>query len=265
MLSIPSCPYTLICEQNLHPSLSNRFLCRWASKIAISFPQTKDFFPLKVRNKLCFTGNPLRSQIFKLNREEALIKLSLDKHRFTLLFTGGSQGAHSLNLSAIEAIKLLEKEGFSDKIQTIFITGRNDLKWVKESLKTVRIKSLILSYLNQMEYAYNASDLIICRSGATTISEITALGLPAILIPYSYATEEHQLKNAKVLQKKGAAFIITEEELNGEELKENILKLINDKNLLKEMRKRSKTLGKPEATEKVVKIIYNLAERKRQD
>ncbi|MCD6471864.1 undecaprenyldiphospho-muramoylpentapeptide beta-N-acetylglucosaminyltransferase [Candidatus Aerophobetes bacterium] len=253
---------TLICEQNLHPSLSNRFLCRWASKIAISFPQTKDFFPLKVRNKLYFTGNPLRSQIFKLKREDALIKLGLDKDKFTLLFTGGSQGAHSLNLSAIEAIKLLEKkEGSDKKIQVIFITGKNDFKWVEESLKTVKIKSLILSYLNQMEYAYNASDLIICRSGATTISEITALGLPAILIPYPYATEEHQLKNAEVLQKNGAALIITEKELRGEGLKENILKLINDRNLLKEMGKKGKALGKPEATEEIVKIIYSLAKK----
>jgi len=255
---------TLICEQNLHPSLSNRFLCRWASKIAISFPQTKDFFPLKVRNKLYFTGNPLRSQIFKLKREDALIKLGLDKDKFTLLFTGGSQGAHSLNLSAIEAIKLLEKKGGSDKkIQVIFITGKNDFKWVEESLKTVKIKSLILSYLNQMEYAYNAADLIICRSGATTISEITALGLPAILIPYPYATEEHQLKNAEVLQKNGAALIITEEELRGEGLKESILKLINDRNLLKEMGKKGKALGKPEATEEIVKIIYSLAKKQK--
>jgi len=253
---------TLICEQNVHPSLSNRFLCRWVSKIAISFPQTKDFFPLKVRDKIHFTGNPLRSQIFKVKREEALKKLGLDKDKFTLLFAGGSQGAHTLNLSAIEAIKLLEKEGFSDKIQIIFITGKNDLKWVEESSKTIKTKSLILSYLNQMEYAYNASDLIICRSGATTISEITVLGLPAILIPYPCATEEHQLKNAKVLQKRGAASIITEEEISGEKLKENILKLINDRNLLKEMGRESKVLGKPEATGEVVKIIYSLAETK---
>jgi len=255
---------TLICEQNVHPSLSNRFLCRWVSKIAISFPRTKDFFPLKVRDKIYFTGNPLRSQIFKVNKEDALKKLGLDKGKLTLLFTGGSQGAHTLNLSAIEAIKLLKKEGFSDKIQIILITGKNDLKWVKESLKSIKIRSLTLSYLNQMEYAYKVSDLIICRSGATTISEITALGLPAILIPYPYATEEHQLKNAKVLQKKGAASIITEEELSGEELKENILKLINDRDLLKEMRKKSKALGKPEATGEVVKIIYSLAEAKRE-
>jgi len=253
---------TLICEQNVHPSLSNRFLCRWVSKIAISFPQTKDFFPLKVRDKIHFTGNPLRSQIFKVKREEALKKLGLDKDKFTLLFAGGSQGAHTLNLSAIEAIKLLEKEGFSDKIQIIFITGKNDLKWVEESSKTIKTKSLILSYLNQMEYAYNASDLIICRSGATTISEITVLGLPAILIPYPCATEEHQLKNAKVLQKRGATSIITEEEISGEKLKENILKLINDRNLLKEMGRESKVLGKPEATGEVVKIIYSLAETK---
>ncbi|MEA1965622.1 MAG: undecaprenyldiphospho-muramoylpentapeptide beta-N-acetylglucosaminyltransferase [Candidatus Aerophobetes bacterium] len=257
LLGIP----TLICEQNVYPSLSNRFLCRWVSKIAISFPQTKDFFPLRVRNKIYFTGNPLRSQIFKVSKEEGLKKLDLSKDKFTLLFTGGSQGAHSLNLSAIEAVKLLERGDFSDKIQIIFITGKNDLKWVEESLKNIKTKSLILSYLNQMEYAYKASDLIICRSGATTISEITASGLPAILIPYPYATEKHQLKNAKVLQKEGAASIITEEELSGEKLKESILKLVNDRNLFKKMRKKSKALGKPEATEKVVKMIYDLAEK----
>jgi len=248
----------LICEQNVRLSLSNRLLAPWASRIALSFSETQKYLSPRLLRKTCLTGNPIRSEIMKVKKEEAIEKLGLDKDKLTLLFLGGSQGAHSLNRFGIEAAKLLLQEKLGKEIQIIFITGKNDVEWVRTSFKSLAIKSLILSYLPQMEYAYAASDLVVCRSGATTLAEVTSRGLPAVLIPYPHATRGHQWKNAEVLQTMRAAHLILEEDLTAEKLKTTILGLITHKSLLKEMAEKSKALGKPQATREVIKLILSL-------
>jgi len=252
---------SLICEQNLRLSLTNRFLCRWASRIAISFPQTKKYLPLNVRDKARLVGNPIRPEILKVKKKEGIRKLGLEEGKFTLLFLGGSQGAHSINLFGMEAIQGLEKEEVGRQIQAIFITGEKDIKWVRSSLRSSKVKCLVFPYLSQVEYAYAASDLVISRSGATTLAEITARGLPAILIPYPYATSSHQWENAKVLQEENAAWIISEKDLSGDRLKERILDLMKDKKTLRKMGERSRNLGRPHATKKVAEIIQELVNR----
>ncbi len=248
----------LICEQNVRFSLSNRLLAPWASRIALSFSETQKYLSPRLLRKTYLTGNPIRSEIIKVKKEEAIEKLGLDKDKLTLLFLGGSQGAHSLNRSGIEVVKLLAREKLGKEIQIIFITGKKDVEWVRTSLKSPGIKSLILSYLPQMEYAYAASDLVVCRSGATTLAEVTSRGLPAILVPYPHATGEHQWKNAEVLQAMRAAELILEENLTPEKLKTTILGLITNKSLIKGMAQKSKALGKPQATRKVIELILSL-------
>ena len=248
----------LICEQNVRLSLSNRLLAPWASRIALSFSQTEKYLSPRLLRKTYLTGNPTRSEIVKIRKKEATEKLSLDKDKLTLLFLGGSQGAHSLNRFGIEGVKLLAREKLGKEIQVIFITGKKDVEWVRASFKSLAIKSLILSYLPQMEYAYAASDLVVCRSGATTLAEVTSRGLPAILIPYPHATGGHQWKNAEVLQAMRAAHLILEEDLTAEKLKTTILELITNKSRLKGMAEKSKALGKPQATRKVIKLILSL-------
>jgi UDP-N-acetylglucosamine--N-acetylmuramyl-(pentapeptide) pyrophosphoryl-undecaprenol N-acetylglucosamine transferase len=197
-------------------------------------------------------------------RQKGIKRVNLDKDKFTLLFLGGSQGAHNLNKIGVEAIQLLNRQKkMRDEIQVIFITGENDSKWVENSLAPLKIKSLVSSYLQEIQYAYAASHLAICRSGATTIAELTALGLPAILIPYPYATGRHQYENARVLQAKGAAHLLVENNLTGDRLKKLILDLIEDKNLLKKMSRRSKELGRPQATKEIVELICDLANQAR--
>ncbi len=249
---------SLICEQNVYPSLTNRLLSHYASKIATTWAQTNEYLPPKAtraKNKIQLMGNPVRSEILKTKRKEGIEKLNLDKNKFTFLFLGGSQGAHSLNKAGAEAIKLLDKEKLAREIQVIFITGRNDIKWVKDCLKSLKIKILVFPYLKEIQYAYTASDLVICRSGAGTIAEITALGLPSILIPYPYAAEGHQYKNAKVLEEKGASYIIIEKDLTGERLKKLLLDLIDDRPLLEKMARQSKKLGRPQAARKIAELI----------
>ncbi|MFQ5834662.1 MAG: undecaprenyldiphospho-muramoylpentapeptide beta-N-acetylglucosaminyltransferase [bacterium] len=248
----------LICEQNVRLSLSNRLLAPWASRIALSFSETQKYLSPRLLRKTYLTGNPIRSEIIKARKEEAIEELELDKDKLTLLFLGGSQGAHSLNRFGIEAVKLLVREKLGKEIQVIFITGKKDVEWVRTSFKSLAVKSLILPYLPQMEYAYAASDLVVCRSGATTLAEITSRGLPTILIPYPHATGGHQWKNAEVLQTVRAARLILEKDLTAEKLKATILGLIANKSLLKRMAEKSKALGKPQATRKVVKLVLSL-------
>jgi UDP-N-acetylglucosamine--N-acetylmuramyl-(pentapeptide) pyrophosphoryl-undecaprenol N-acetylglucosamine transferase len=249
---------SLICEQNINLSLTNRFLARFASRIAISFPQTKRFLPSSKRDKFHLTGNPIRPQILKASKEKALRTLGLKQDRFTLFFLGGSQGAHTLNRTGIETINLLKKEKRLKNIQVIFITGRKDLEWVREYLKLAGVPSLIREYLSQIQYAYAAADLVICRSGATTLAEITGRGLPAILIPYPYATDCHQMENARYLETQGAAYIISEKDLAAKKLMASILKLLRNRDLLKKMGRKSKQLGRPRATEMIASLIQDL-------
>ena len=251
---------SLVCEQNTSFSLTNRFLLPYVSKIATSFPQTDKDFSKRIRNKTQLVGNPIHFKILATTRQEAIKKFNLDKDKFTLLFLGGSQGAHNLNKVGVEVIQLLDKQKkMRDEIQVIFITGNDDLEWVENSFTPLKIKSLVFSYLAELQYAYAVSHLAICRSGATTIAELTALGLPSILIPYPYATGGHQYENARVLQAKGAALLLVEDNLTGNRLKKSILGLIEDKELLEKMSKQSKALGKPQATSRMVELICSLA------
>jgi len=253
---------SLICEQNVNLSLTNRFLARFASRIAISFSQTKRFLPSSERHKVNLVGNPIRPEILKTSKEKALKALDLKEGSFTLFFLGGSQGAHTLNRVGIETINLLKKERYLKNIQVIFITGRKDLEWVKECLKLTGVPSLIREYMSQIQYAYAAADLVISRSGATTLAEITGRGLPAILIPYPYATDCHQLENARFLETQGAAYSMLEKDLTAKKLKATILKLLRNQDLLKEIGRKSKHLGVPRATKMIVSLIQDLGKIK---
>lgn len=250
---------SLICEQNVRLSLTNRLLSPYVSRVAISFLETNRYLPKRLKDKTHLVGNPVRSEVLTATRKEGMKKLNLDEEKFILLFFGGSQGAHNLNKLGIEVIRLLDKERIGNDIQIIFITGKRDIRWVKESLGLFKVKSLVFSYLQEIEYAYAVSNLIVCRSGATTIAEVTARGLPAILVPYPYATGGHQYENAKALEAKGAARLLIEENLTSETLKKLILDLIKDRNLLEKMGRQSKRLGRPQATREVARLICELA------
>ena len=249
---------SLICEQNVSLSLTNRFLARFASRIAISFPQTKRFLPSSERHKTHLMGNPIRHKILRASKEKALKALGLKEGSFTLFFLGGSQGAHTLNRVGIETITLLKKEKSLRDIQVIFITGRKDLELVREYFKSAGVPSLVREYISEIQYAYAAADLVICRSGATTLAEITGRGLPAILIPYPYATGCHQLDNASFLEAQGAAYSILEKDFAAPKLAAAMLKLMGSRDLLKEMGRKSKQLGAPRATEMIVGLIQDL-------
>jgi len=252
----------VLCEQNIYLSLTNRMLLPLASEIALSFSSSRNYLPFWGKKKAVVTGNPVREEIITTSKEEGIKKLDLEEGKFTLLFLGGSQGAHFLNKVAIETLHLLEEGKIKNEVQFILITGEKDYPWVRDRIREIKLRGKVFPFLSQIHYAYAASDLVISRSGATTLAEITARGLPCILVPYPFATNEHQKKNALALEKEGGAKVITQERLHPLLLKRSIEEIIQNPELQNKMREASHRWGRPLATQSVANLILQFATNK---
>ncbi|MFA5780194.1 MAG: undecaprenyldiphospho-muramoylpentapeptide beta-N-acetylglucosaminyltransferase [Elusimicrobiota bacterium] len=215
LMNIPS----IIHEQNFIPGLANKFSAKFAGKICVSFEDSKKYFPSK---KVVFTGNPVRSEILNISKSLTY------RLPFTVLIFGGSQGAHNINIALINS--LAKVSSVKEKIRFIHITGENDFEVVKNAYKNNGFSSEVHKYLYNIETAYQKASLVICRAGATTIAELIALKMPAILIPYPYSTENHQNANAKYLVENGCAILTEEKEIK--KLPEEIIKLVNNPGIL---------------------------------
>ncbi len=246
LLSIPSA----ICEQNSVPGLTNKILSKIANRIFIAFEESLRFFDTQ---KTIVTGNPVREKFLHICQTKN------EKNDYLTIFvTGGSQGAKRLNEITSHAITTL-KEGL--KIKVIHQTGNSDLEKIKTLYKQANIEAEVLAFIDDIHNSYAQADLVIARAGAGTISELTVLGKPAILIPFPYAANNHQYYNALHMEKAGAAIVIEEKELNHFVLSQ-ILKKVLNKQKLEEMAEASKKLAKPHASYTIAKEIISLSERK---
>jgi len=251
-------------EQNAVPGLANRRLAWMSGAVGLSFAEAGHFFPRRTR--LVLTGNPVREEILRVRTErdalakEARIELMLDDARRTVLIFGGSQGALHIDRAAVGACRLLSAR--SD-LQVVLITGPAHLGRVREGLPS---KSGLLirpfAYLERMELAYACADLIVARAGATTIAEVTACGLPALLVPYPYATRRHQEANARALQRTGGASILLDEQLSPQTLAERIDGLTGDGERLTLMGERSSAFGHPDAAARVADLVEGVGTRR---
>lgn len=249
LMSIP----TMILEQNSIPGLTNRILGRFVKTVCITYQESISFFP-KARTFL--TGNPVRKQILKGNIESAYRIFSLDEGLFTVFVFGGSLGAKSINMGIVNALNNLYD--LKDKIQFLHQTGTGDYENIREAYRKRGFKGTITPFIYQMGEAYAVADIVISRAGATTLAELTALGKPAILIPYPYAAGYHQELNARKLFEMGAARMILNSELKGESLAQSIRELYMNEKMRAEMQKNSRVIGRPEACAKVVDIAMSL-------
>lgn len=177
-------------------------------------------------------------------------------NKFTILVFGGSRGAHSINSAMQNALPYLIK--FKDRLRIIHQTGQDDLAEISRNYQEQAINGKVLPFIDDMASAYQAADLLICRSGATSIAEITAMGKAALLIPFPFATDNHQAKNAELLKEAGAAELIRDEDLTGELLAESISRLCHNPGIIKEMEEKSSKMGNPRAAEKIVDICYQM-------
>ncbi|MBF0465275.1 MAG: undecaprenyldiphospho-muramoylpentapeptide beta-N-acetylglucosaminyltransferase [Nitrospirae bacterium] len=252
-LSIP----VVIHEQNSIPGVANRMLSKLAQKICITYESSLSFFP---KSKTVLTGNPVREKILKVGKQEGALKFSLKDNMFTVFIFGGSLGARSLNKAAMDALEHLLP--YKDRIQFLHQTGDKDYEQVRSVYQNWGMMGTVAPFIYNMPEAYAACDMIVCRAGATTLAEITALGMPAILVPFPYATASHQEVNASRLSVSGAAIMIKDEELNGRVLAEHIKKLYMDENMRNRLKRESMSFGRPEAARKVVCVSLLLIKDK---
>ncbi len=251
----------LIHEQNVVPGRANRLAFRLADKVAVSFDETRKVLGPGER-KAVFTGNPIRVEEFltiagENSRQDGIKKFGLDKSKFTILVIGGSQGAHFLNETFVKAVSKIDEQTRSN-LQVIHITGVTDYKWALKAYGDLGLEHVVNSFLDRIEEAYSASDLVVTRSGASVIFELAFFGKPMILVPYPFANA-HQAENAKVFSERGAAIAIDEDSLSPEIFKDNILNLFNDRDRLKTLASSARGLGVPTASDNLAKEVLEMA------
>jgi UDP-N-acetylglucosamine--N-acetylmuramyl-(pentapeptide) pyrophosphoryl-undecaprenol N-acetylglucosamine transferase len=238
-------------EQNVMPGMTNRIL-KWVSqRIFVSFEEAKKYFPGK---KAILTGNPIRKEFFATLREGRGEEEKKD--RFTLLVFGGSAGARRINRAMIEALGDLQ--GIKSSLKIIHQTGREDLAFVSGEYREKGFEALVKPFFEDLAFYYRISDLVICRSGASTVAELAVCGKAAVLIPYPYAAHNHQWINAKKLVDLGAARMILDQELSGGIIAQTILHLHDHPEERGRMEEAIQRLARPRAAEDIVDHCYSL-------
>jgi UDP-N-acetylglucosamine--N-acetylmuramyl-(pentapeptide) pyrophosphoryl-undecaprenol N-acetylglucosamine transferase len=245
---------TVIHEQNAFPGLANRWLGRSVDLVAVAFERTSVFFP---KDKVRVTGNPVRTELFGVDRIAAAAQLGLDPDRFTLLIFGGSQGAHRLNQVVLEALPLLEAE--RGRLQFLHSTGSRDLGRVRRGYQASGHRAVVEPFFWEMALVYAAADLCLCRAGASTVAELCALGKPSILVPFPFAANDHQRWNAEALVATGGAHMLCDSKLNGADVAEIIRSFLRDRGLIEAMGQRAKALATPDAALRLADLVVESA------
>ncbi|HEV3475835.1 MAG TPA: glycosyltransferase, partial [Actinomycetota bacterium] len=246
-------------EQNAVPGLANRVAARWARAVAVSFDETVGRFG----GRGVMTGNPVRAAIVRSREDraslaaEARSALGLLEGRRTILVLGGSQGALRLNRAAVELCSLLAER--SD-LQMVVLTGRRQFEDVRRALPRPRgVAVTTAPFIDRIELAYAAADIAVSRAGASAIAELTVSGVPAILVPYPYATGGHQQANARAVARAGGAEVVLDDAADGGELGRRLTGLLDDRERLSDMAAASRRFGRPEAAETVAGLAASVA------
>lgn len=251
----------VIHEQNAVLGLANRVAARWAVAVALAFEEASSGVPR--RTPAVVTGNPVRESVLRVPPErdaltkEAMKELGLEPDRRTVAVFGGSQGALHLNRAAVGAAKILD--GRSD-LQILLITGPNHHERFR---REIRPGSALLfrmePYVERMELVYASADLAVSRAGASTVAELAVCGVPALLVPYPYATGRHQEANARALQRAGGASVLLDDQLGPESLADRIIELVDHRERLALMTEASTAFGKPDAADALATLAVESA------
>jgi UDP-N-acetylglucosamine--N-acetylmuramyl-(pentapeptide) pyrophosphoryl-undecaprenol N-acetylglucosamine transferase len=241
---------TIVHESNSFPGITTRMLSSRVTKIFTAFDATARW--LKRKDNVELIGTPTRDALGTVSREDGIRFFNLHPGKKTVLIFGGSLGAVSINQAVREMIDTLLDNG----IQVIWQTGSSDTMSVKEMIN--RNIGWIGLFIDNMEYAFAAADVVICRAGATTLAELTRLGKAAILVPYPHATADHQSFNARSLVDIGAAVMIADRDVNIQ-LKDELISLLNDDKRRQQLREKCRELGRPNAGKQIAKRILEIA------
>lgn len=251
----------IVQEQNAVPGLANRIAARWARAVSVSTPDTVSALPHPSRAVV--TGTPVRAGFVRAGREarraEACEAYGLDPERATLLVFGGSLGARRINDAVVDSARHWHRP---ERLQILHASGSRDhervaAQWAEHADAPVRVAHV--AYLDHMELAYAAADVVVCRAGATSIAELTVLGLPSVLVPYPHAVADEQTANARPLVRAGAAAMIADAEFDGEALVAAAEPWLSDEGLRARAAAAARDLGRPDAAERVAELLVEAA------
>jgi UDP-N-acetylglucosamine--N-acetylmuramyl-(pentapeptide) pyrophosphoryl-undecaprenol N-acetylglucosamine transferase len=239
---------TLAFEPNVVPGFANRLVAHWVSAAAVHFEETCEYF-----HNCRVTGVPVRQAFFEMPPNLLLSR------RPTLLVFGGSQGARAINQAMIESLGGLKQR--IPGIHIIHQTGQRDYDNVLSAYQRSGISGEVHKFIDDMPGTFARADLLVCRSGASTVGEITAAGKPAIFVPFPHAADDHQNVNARALERAGAAVVVEESNLGAAYLVDTIFALLADPNRLQSMSAAAKSLAHPKALEEIAAMVKQLTER----
>jgi UDP-N-acetylglucosamine--N-acetylmuramyl-(pentapeptide) pyrophosphoryl-undecaprenol N-acetylglucosamine transferase len=259
LLGVP----VLLLEQNAFPGVSTRIASQFAREIHLAYPGSESFLPASARARARVTGNPIRGGVLRADRAGARAALGLAAEIPTLFLLGGSQGAIALNRALHEALarSAQERGPWTTGLQVIAQTGAHDERdWNQVSSGAVRV--VAQPFFHDVGVPYAAADLLVCRAGATTLAEVTALGKPAILVPYPFAAADHQTHNAAEMARAGAAVAIPESDLTPARLESEVTTLLQDDGRRHAMAAASRALGRPDAADRVADALLTTIEKR---
>lgn len=243
-------------EQNSVPGLANRVACRFATRVGVSFPGTER----RLGPTAVLVGNPVRRVLHDFDRRELSPRgreeFDLEPDRPTVLVFGGSQGARSLNEVMVEAYDLWR----DSRVQVLHLCGSNNAETVQEQISARRrpedgLVHRVVAYTDSMELAYSCSDLALCRAGASTVAELAAVGLPAVLVPLPNSLDDDQRRNAEAVVEIGGGRLLLDKELNAQGLVEELSGLLGDRKRLDEMSESIVSLHRPRAAEDMADLV----------
>lgn len=244
---------TMLLEQNALPGMTNRLLARVVRAAAVNFEAALTYFP----RTGFVAGNPVRPEFFSAGHEEANDHSSEPRDAARVLIFGGSQGAHAINVAMVEAAPRLAASGI--RLAITHQTGERDLDLVRHAYQRAGLAARVEAFIYEIGREMKAADVVIARSGATTLAELAASGRPAILVPLPTSADDHQRKNAEVVARAGAAVVVDDRELTGDALSAAIQSLVSDPERRRRMAAAARTLARPDAAQRIADRVEQLA------
>jgi len=244
----------LVLEQNGIPGKATRFLSLLADVVCVSWPESIE--GLWRRRFAVETGNPLRTEVLTADVDAVRAETGIDAGSPVLLVLGGSQGARAVNRWVTEAMPRLARE--LPDLQVIHQAGQLDYDWVADSYRGLPLRSCVRPFFTDMGGLYAVATVTVARAGATTLSELAATGVPAILVPYPHAADDHQRVNARLASSAGGVIVVEESEFGRTDLVELLRNLLTDRSALSDMARAIKTMARPDATRLVGQCVESL-------
>ena len=237
----------VVMEPNAIPGFTNRRIGRRVARALVNFPETAKWFR---EGRTEITGLPVREEFFALaaKRREAVT---------TVLITGGSQGSRTLNEAARQSWPLFRNAGFPVRI--LHQTGKSGFEAIRDEFAVAGLEGEVTPFLSDMPAAFARADLVVCRSGAGAVSELAAAGKPSILVPFPFAADQHQLRNAEAFDRAGAARLVLDKDMTGESLLQTIRQMVSEPGVLENMGTAARRFAHPGAARRAAEILEEVA------